>query len=113
MPTHPTAFISYSRDDEAHKEWVRQLATKLRADGVEARLDEWHSAPGDQFPHFMEREIRSDDFVIIICTPQYKTKFEERTSGAGYEAEIITAEISAKQNHRKFITVLARGTWAE
>jgi TIR domain len=68
---------------------------------------------GDQFPHFMEREIRSDDFVMIICTPQYKTKFDERTSGAGYEAEIITAEISAKQNHRKFITVLARGTWTE
>jgi SEFIR domain len=35
MPTHPTAFISYSWDDEAHKEWVRHLATQLRADGVE------------------------------------------------------------------------------
>jgi TIR domain len=49
MPTHPTAFISYSRDDEAHKEWVKDLATQLRTDGVEALLDEWHSAPAISF----------------------------------------------------------------
>ena len=35
MPTHPTVFISYSWDDDAHKEWVRQFATQLRADGVD------------------------------------------------------------------------------
>jgi hypothetical protein len=41
MPTHPTVFISYSWDDEAHKGWVRQLATQLRHDGVDTRLDHW------------------------------------------------------------------------
>jgi hypothetical protein len=35
-------------DDEAHKEWGRQLATQLRADGVDARLDT--GIPGDQLP---------------------------------------------------------------
>lgn len=58
MATHPTAFISYSWDDEKHKEWVRGLGTQLRSDGVEARLDHWHTVPGDQLPEFMEREIR-------------------------------------------------------
>ena len=66
MPANPTVFISYSWDDEAHKEWVRQLATKLRHDGVDARLDHWHAVPGDQLPGFMEREIRDNDYVVIV-----------------------------------------------
>ena len=113
MPTHPKVFISYSWDDEAHKEWVRQLATQLRAEGVDARLDHWHAVPGDQLPEFMEREIRDSDYVIIVCTPSYKAKSEARVGGVGYEGGIMTAEVFAKQNHRKFIPVLARGSWAE
>jgi hypothetical protein len=113
MPTHPTAFISYSWDDETHRACVRDLATRLRADGVDVRLDYWHTVPGDQLPEFMEREIRKNDFVIVVCTPKYKTKSEARTGGVGYEGGIMTAEVFAKQNHRKFIPVLARGGWAE
>jgi hypothetical protein len=47
MSTHPTVFISYSWDDEVHKDWARVLATQLRADGV-VRLDHWHAVPGDR-----------------------------------------------------------------
>jgi len=99
MPSHPTVFISYSWDDEAHKEWVRQLATELRADGVDARLDLWHAVPGDQLPNFMEREIRESDYVIVICTPKYKAKSDNRAGGVGYEGNIMAAEVLAKQNH--------------
>jgi hypothetical protein len=113
MPAHPTAFISYSWDDYPHKEWVIKLATQLRQDGVDTRLDYWHTVPGDQLPEFMEREIRQATYVIIVCTPTYKMKSEDRTGGVGYEGGIITAEVFARQNHRKFIPVLARGSWAQ
>jgi transcriptional regulator with XRE-family HTH domain len=113
MPSNPTAFISYSWDDEAHKEWVRRFAAQLRADGVDARLDHWHAVPGDQLPEFMEREIRDSDFVVVVCTPGYRTKSETRVGGVGYEGGIMTAEVFTSQNHRKFIPVLARGTWDE
>jgi hypothetical protein len=113
MPTHPKVFISYSWDDFAHKEWVKKLATQLRADGVDARLDHWHAVPGDQLPEFMEREIREADFVVVVCTPGYKTKSEARVGGVGYEGGIMSAEVFAKQNHRKFIPILARGSWTE
>lgn len=113
MPTHPTVFISYSWDDEVHKEWVRQLAARLRADGVDARLDHWHAVPGDQLPEFMEREIRDNDYVLIVCTPKYKAKSDERIGGVGYEGDIMTGEVFTKQNHRKFIPVLAKGAWEE
>ena len=51
----PKAFISYSWDNDQHKTWVSKLATHLRRDGVETRLDQWHTALGDQFTSFMEK----------------------------------------------------------
>ena len=41
----PTAFISYSWESEAHKAWVRQLAEKLRSQGVKVILDQWELMP--------------------------------------------------------------------
>jgi hypothetical protein len=111
--TTPKAFVSYSWDDDPHKAWVADLATELRNDGVETRLDQWHAVPGDQLPAFMESEIRNNDYVLIICTPNYQLKSDERKGGVGYEGDIMTAEIHTDGNHRKFIPILASGTWAE
>jgi hypothetical protein len=116
--THPTppprAFLSYSWDDDPHRRWVQDLATRLRAvDGVDVMLDRWHAVPGDQLPAFMERAVRENDFVIAICTPHYKQKSDRRDGGVGYEGDIMTAEIFTGGNQRKFIPVLRRGTWAD
>jgi hypothetical protein len=59
----------------------------------------------------MEREIRENDYVIIVCTPQYREKSDARKGGVGYEGDIMTAEVHTQGNHRKFIPVLARGEW--
>jgi len=110
---NPTAFISYSWDDPDHKKWVKLLATKLRESGIESILDQWHTVPGDQLPQFMETAIRENDFVLIVCTPAYKSKSDSRSGGVGYEGDIITAEVFVSRNQRKFIPILARGTWEE
>ena len=68
-------------------------------------------APGDQLPAFMEKEIRENDYVLVICTPDYRSKSDERQGGVGYEGDIMTAEVHTQGNHRKFIPILARGTW--
>jgi hypothetical protein len=47
-----------SWDSDAHKDWVRNLASQLRADGIESILDQWHLVPGDQLSQFMETEVR-------------------------------------------------------
>ena len=109
--TPPRAFVSYSWDDDSHKAWVRELATALRSDGVDTTLDQWHAVPGDQLPAFMEEEIRENDYVLIICTPNYRLKSDERLGGVGYEGDIMTAEVLMRGNPRKFIPVLARGSW--
>ncbi len=111
MPTIPTAFISFSWDNEDHKQWVKELATQLRFDGVDVKLDQWDAVPGDQLPKFMETSIRDNEYVLIICTPSYKAKSENRTGGVGYEGDIITGDIFANQNRRKYIPVLKDGDW--
>jgi hypothetical protein len=108
-----SAFISYSWDDEAHREWVRKLAERLRTDGVDVSIDRWAVVPGDQLPAFMERAIRENQFVVIICTPRYKQRSDAREGGVGYEGDIMTSELMASQNNRKLIPVLRSGPWSQ
>jgi uncharacterized NAD(P)/FAD-binding protein YdhS len=112
-PTVPKTFISYSWDDDAHKEWVKRLAIRLRTDGVNVTLDRWHSAPGDQIPAFMDRAVRENDFVIAICTPRFKEKSDGRSGGVGYEGDIMTAYAFTSGAEKKFIPVLRCGSWGE
>jgi hypothetical protein len=109
----PRAFISYSWDSEEHKLWVRDLAIRLRQDGVDVMLDQWGAAPGDQLPEFMEHSLREHDFILIICTPQYKRKSDGRIGGVGYEGHIMTAELFTVRNNRKFIPILRHTNWEE
>lgn len=109
----PKVFFSYSWDDGSHKKWVADLATVLRNDGIETILDQWHAVPGDQLPAFMEKEIRKNDYVLVICTPNYRLKSDERQGGVGYEGDIMTGEVHTQGNQRKFIPILARGKWED
>jgi TIR domain len=104
-------FISYSWDGHEHKSWVKELATRLRSDGIDVTLDVWHVAPGDQLPKFMETAVRDNDFVVIICTPKYKERSDARKGGVGYEGDIMTGEVLIGQNERKFIPILRDGEW--
>jgi hypothetical protein len=107
----PKTFISYAWENENHKNWVRTFAERLRNDGVEVILDQWHLTLGDQLPEFMESSIRENDFVLIICTPRYKVKSDKRSGGVGYEGDIITSEVFTQGNQRKFIPILREGEW--
>src|SRR5579885_512356 len=109
----PRAFLSYSYDGPEHREWVLNLATRLREDGVETILDKWELEPGDPLPQFMEKAVRENDFVLIICTPRYKERSDRRIGGVGYEEDIITAEVFTDRNQRKFKPVLRTGEWDE
>lgn len=110
MSINPKTFISYAWENDDLKKWVKFLATKLRENSIDAKLDQWEVIPGDQMPHFMEKSVRENEFVLIICTPKYKTKSEERIGGVGYEGDIMTAEVLQSSNHRKFIPILKSGT---
>lgn len=107
----PVVFISYSWDSEAHKEWIKNFSEQLHYSGINVILDQNDLILGDPLSMFMEQSIANSDYVLIMCTPKYKEKADSRKGGVGYEESIITSDVLFNQNHRKYITVLASGTW--
>lgn len=109
----PKVFISYAWESEEHRAWVRALADRLLADGIEAIVDQYDLGLGDRLPQFMEESVTSADYVLIVCTPAYKAKADARVGGVGYEGHIISDELYSTRNERKFIPVLKGGAPAE
>jgi hypothetical protein len=107
--TTPRLFISYSHDSATHKEWVLQLATRLRQAGIDAILDMWDLGPGDDLPAFMERNLASADRVLMICTDKYVDKANAGTGGVGYEKMIVTADLMRSIDSNKVIPIIRQG----
>lgn len=105
----PTVFISYSWDDEEHKQWVIDLAALLATKGINVILDRWEIRPGSLLPHFMELAVRSSDRVICVLTPNYKKKTDNLEGGVGVEYSIISAEIQTDVKTEKFIPLFRKG----
>jgi len=102
----PRVFLSYSHDSEAHKVWVRQLAERLVASGVEVTLDQWDLKPGMDVVLFGETAIRKADRVLMVCSPTYVRKAEQPRSGTGQECLIVSAHMARQADTRKFIPLL-------
>ncbi len=102
----PKVFLSYSHDSAQHKDWVRQLAERLRHDGVDVTLDQWDLRPGDDVTSFMELALSSCNYVLIVCTEQYVEKANTLKGGVGYERMIITSEIAVDLKSHKFIPLI-------
>jgi hypothetical protein len=102
----PRVFISYSHDSPEHKGWVLKLATDLRAAGIDAVLDQWDLAPGQDTVAFMADGITGSARVLLICTEEYVTKAEAGVGGVGYERLIVTAELVEKIDTKKFLPVV-------
>ena len=94
----PIIFISYSHDNELHKDWVLQLSTRLRSNGVNVILDRWNLKLGSDLASFMERGLSESNRVICICSEAYVQKANAGKGGAGYEKQIMTAELIQDQN---------------
>lgn len=106
-------FISYSWDSDEHRQDVKEFVQGLRLmDNLNIIYDD-NMVLGDRITTFMEKSIHESDIVLFICTPQYKMKADARKGGVGYENTIITGELFASENERKFIPVLFSGTWSE
>jgi len=83
---------------------------RLQSDGISVVYDDDIDF-GDRITEFMERSVRDSDYVFYVCTPSYKRKADKRQGGVGYENTVITGELFANNNERKFIPVLFEGSW--
>ena len=105
-------FISYSWDGPEHEQWVLKLGYDLVSKfGIDIILDQFELSAGKDLTHFMENSIAIADKVLVILTPNYKMKAENREKGVGYETSMISKEIfESPISTVKFIPILRKGT---
>jgi len=106
-------FISYTWDNEEHKEWILDLANRLTDNGIYVFLDRFDLKTGKPMTQFMEKSVNNSNKILMIMTPNYKDKADNRTGGVGYEYSMITQELYNNQNSDKFIPILRRGNFDE
>jgi hypothetical protein len=111
-PEAPKVFISYSHDSAEHQARVLALADRLRADGVDAEVDQYNTSPTEGWPLWCERQIEAADFVLMVCTESYHRRVrcdEQPRQGLGvvWEAVIIRQLLyDAGAFSDKFVPVL-------
>lgn len=103
-------FVSYSHESNEHNKKVAELVAELRSNGIETTYDE-DMKLGQRMTDYMLSSIRKSQYVLYICTPEYKRKADNLEKGVGFETTIITSEIYAYRNDLKFIPILFNGTW--
>lgn len=106
-------FISYCWEDninQDHKTWVRNLADRLIDNGIEVILDQYDIRLGNNMNFFMENSIKNADKILVIFSPDYKARAENRRGGAGYEYSILNSELYNNQiNNERIIPVIRLG----
>lgn len=92
----PVCFVSYAWGDRDQERWVeRQLATDLQKAGINVVLDRWKNARvGVSVARSVER-IAGCDRVLVVGTPLYRRKYENKDSSTG---SIVAAEVDVIAN---------------
>lgn len=101
----PTVFVSYSWDNQEHKDWVTVLANQLRRNGIDAMIDEFITQKGTvNLNKMMIENIRDKDYTLVILTEKYAEKADGFKDGVGYETSLLINEIT--DNVSKIIPIM-------
>lgn len=109
----PKVFISYSHDNEPHKDWVLSLATRLVANGVNVILDQWDLTLGCDLPRFMEAGLTAAHRVLTVCTEPYVGKSDAGRGGVGYEKMILTAQLMQDVSTDRIVPIIRNNNLAQ
>mgnify|MGYP002625336273 CR=1 FL=1 len=107
MEKNPKVFISYSHQDYTYENKVLEFANKLRSEGIDANIDQYEECPIEGWPRWMENQIKTADFVIVICSKSYYDKCYseiEKGKGINWEVNIVYQQLYDNCSHtNKFI----------
>lgn len=104
----PQVFISYSWTNKEYQQQVVDLATRMRHDGVDVKLDVWDLKEGQDKYVFMEQCVTNSDIdkVLILSDRVYAEKADNHKGGVGDETTVISAEVYGNADQHKFIPVV-------
>lgn len=111
MEKSTKVFISYSNDTKEVKEKVKHFADTLLQCGVDVELDQYTPAPQCGWPDYMLTNIHEADFVLCICTEDYKSKTEHSVpkdigKGVKFENNYIIQRMYESENSGNVIPVI-------
>ncbi len=110
----PVVFISYSWDNEEHKNWVLMLSKDLREKYRIYTLLDRYNLGGEDLTLFMKKGLQRADRVLIIGTPKYLEKVEKsKVSGVKFEDQVIAISLYKDMDSQKFIPILREGSFSE
>lgn len=108
-------FVSYSHDNEAHKDLVREFCRILRVDaGLDVHLDQWDDDGRRDWSAWALHQIREADFIIAIASPAFRRRADgladhDEGRGAQFEAAMLRDRLTkdlAEQTRRILPVVL-------
>jgi hypothetical protein len=104
----PRVFLSYSWTSQEHQNKVISLAERLAGDGVHVFLDVWDLTAGQDKYAFMEKMVTDATVkhVLLMCDRRYAEKADARAGGVGTETSIVSKEVYAKTDQKKFVPVI-------
>lgn len=109
-------FISYAHDSTEHVERVRRFWAFLRKHGIDARLDLPAAERRQDWPLWMQQEIRAATFVLVIASPAYRRRAEgdaaaDEGRGVQWEASLVREAMYADQQGtlNRFLPVVLPG----
>ena len=107
MEKAPKVFISYSHDNDEHKNWVLKLATDLRQHmGVDVTLDQWNLRIGSDLSLYMEQGLNDASLVLCVCSEQYVQKANAGIRGTGFEKMIMVQPMLSDTNQNYIIPII-------
>lgn len=108
-------FISYSHDSKEYRHRVGAFAQKLREDGIDAQVDLFvYGHPPEGWPRWMEKQMKSADYILIVCSKGYFDKFNidyEKQGGLGVAFESIITRNDFYRNkgyNEKYIPIILK-----
>jgi nucleoside phosphorylase len=114
--SRPRVYLSYTLRTPGLRDRVFELAEKLRANGIDSRLDRYYGeslhgfSPPDPLPDrdsweaWQEDEIRSADCVLVVCSKEFNESPEG--SGVWRDVQFMKRDLDSRRAAlRKFIPV--------
>src|SRR5262245_31023853 len=111
------ALISYTHEGGARDQKVREIADRLRQDGIDCDLDQYHESPEQGWPAWMSGAVRDEErAILVVPSDVYLRRWnlaEESGVGLGakYEGKLLRQVLYEAEglNGRVIAVVLSPG----
>jgi hypothetical protein len=108
----PTCFISYTWDDETHRERVKTLVNDLQKAHIEVTFDAYDNPDvGSDIARFIST-LDAAQFVLVIGTPRYRAKTTQNNqiaSVAAAELDLIQSRLMGVEEQKASVLPLLFG----